>query len=71
MDYKPVFKVARNITGFTQEQIAVSLGVSASTISDWESGTADPRARQVVQLSKLYQISSDQLLGLKPIIAKP
>ena len=48
---------------FSQEELAECLNVSRQTISRWELGTALPDATNIVQLSKLFDVSSDYLLN--------
>lgn len=52
----------RKQKGFSQEELAERLNVSRQTISRWELGTALPDATNIVQLSKLFEVSTDFLL---------
>lgn len=52
----------RKMAGITQEQLAIQLNVSRQTISKWEAGTSTPDIDSVVKISKLFQISLDELL---------
>ena len=52
----------RKQKGFSQEELAECLNVSRQTISRWELGTALPDATNIVQLSKLFEVSTDYLL---------
>lgn len=52
----------RKQKGFSQEELAECLNVSRQTISRWELGTALPDATNIVQLSKLFEVSTDFLL---------
>ena len=53
----------RKKQGFSQEQLAESLGVSRQAVSKWETGQAIPELDKVILLCDLFQISSDWLLG--------
>lgn len=53
----------RKQKGFSQEELAECLNVSRQTISRWELDTALPDATNIVQLSKLFEVSSDYLLN--------
>lgn len=55
---------ARLAAGYTQAQVAVKLGKSQTTIAAWETGRSQPAASTIVELAKLYGVSSDYLLGL-------
>ncbi len=57
-------KSAREFRGLSQKYVAHSLGVSAPTVSEWESGRKKPSTENVIALSKLLSISTDCLLGL-------
>lgn len=50
--------------GLTQAMLAKRLCVSRSTVNAWELGIAVPPAALIVKLSKLFQVSSDHLLGI-------
>ena len=52
----------RKTAGITQEQLASHLNVSRQTVSKWESGGSVPDIDSVVKISKLFQISLDELL---------
>lgn len=53
---------AREKAGFSQKQVALSLGVSAPTVSEWESGKKNPNAANLQKLSALYGVTTDFLL---------
>ena len=58
----------RQESGFTSDQLAHKIGVTKSTISFWENGINEPKASYIVALSKIFNVSSDYLLGLKETI---
>lgn len=49
--------------GWSQEELAEKLDVSRQAISRWENGTALPDAQNVLQISKLFQVTTDYLLN--------
>ncbi|MBQ9731197.1 MAG: helix-turn-helix domain-containing protein [Bacilli bacterium] len=53
----------RKKKGLSQEELAEVLNVSRQTISRWEVGTALPDAINLVQLSKVFEVSTDYLLN--------
>ena len=57
--------------GLSQEDLAEKMAVSRQTISRWELGTSAPTLENVVQLSKLFQVSTDFLLDNAPESAAP
>ena len=55
----------RKSNGMSQEELADKLGVSRQAISRWEMGTAMPDATNILQLSRLFQVTTDYLLNTK------
>ncbi len=53
----------RKQNGMTQEDLACELNVSRQAISRWEMGTSMPDASNILQLSKLFNVTSDYLLN--------
>ena len=51
----------------TQRYIAEKLNLDRSTYSYYELGETQPSLEKLVELSKLLEVSADQLLGLEPI----
>ena len=51
--------------GLSQEELADKLGVSRQAVSKWERGEASPDTDNLVELARIYDISLDELLGLK------
>ena len=57
----------------TQESLAKKLGVSTSAVSKWEQGYSDPDVKTLIEICRLYDVTSDFLLGLSdddPLITK-
>ncbi len=52
----------RKANGWSQEDLAEKLNVSRQAISRWENGTALPDAQNVLQISKLFNVTTDYLL---------
>lgn len=53
----------RKSNGMSQEELAEKLDVSRQAISRWESGTSMPDANNILQLSKLFGVTTDYLLN--------
>lgn len=53
----------RKEKGWSQEKLAEKLNVSRQAISRWEGGTAWPDASNILQLSKLFGVTTDYLLN--------
>lgn len=53
----------RKERGLSQEELAEKLGISRQAVSRWEGGYALPDAQNVLQLSKLFDVTADYLLN--------
>lgn len=64
MEVKDILKARRLRLGLTLEDVAAKVGVSAATISRWESGDiANMRRDRIVALSSALQISPAVIMG--------
>lgn len=66
--YEKLYEL-RRASGMSQEELAEKLGVSRQAVSKWESGATQPELSKLIELSKLYSVSVDELLSLEH--AKP
>ena len=55
-------KIARQNSGYTQEEVSNILFVSQQMISNWEKEISTPSVSDLVKISNLYQVSVDTLL---------
>ena len=55
--------VLRKEKGFTQEELAVKLGVSAQAVSKWENDVSCPDIMLIPSLAKILGVTSDMLLS--------
>lgn len=53
----------RKQNNMSQDELAEKLGVSRQSVSLWENGQTQPTIENIIALSKLFNISSDALLG--------
>ena len=53
----------RKANGWSQEDLAERLNVSRQAISRWEGETAQPDAANILQLSKIFGVTTDYLLN--------
>lgn len=53
----------RKANGWSQEDFADKLNVSRQAISRWENGTALPDLQNILQISKLFHVTTDYLLN--------
>ena len=52
----------RKEKGWSQEKLAEQINVSRQSISKWESDQALPELEKIVELSKIFQVTTDYLL---------
>lgn len=55
-------RISRNMT---QSQLANVIGYNQTIISQWEHGTRDPSTESLIKMSKIFNISVDELLGIE------
>lgn len=64
MNIGNVIKSLRRERGITQEELAEYLHISASAISQWETGKAAPDIAQLPILANIFQVTTDELLSV-------
>ena len=67
VDFGNYLKTLRLQNGFTQAQVAQKLGVTKSVISAYETGLRLPSYDILINISKIFRVSTDYLLGLENI----
>lgn len=53
----------RKRSGMSQEETADRLNISRQALSRWENGTAQPVANNIIEISKLFGVTTDYLLN--------
>lgn len=61
----------RKAAGMTQEQVAERLGVSPQAVSKWENDVSCPDVTMIPRIAQLFNVSTDELLGLKASTVRP
>lgn len=56
----------RKQKGYSQEQLARKLNIKQASVSNWESGKTQPDMKYLVELSRLFDITTDALLSNEP-----
>ena len=59
-------RALREQAGYSQSELAKRLSVTRSSVNAWESGLSAPTAINIIELSKLFRVSADFILELKP-----
>lgn len=57
-------KRLRESMHMNQAEVAAKLGVADSTLSMWESGNREISNKNIIAFSKLFNVSTDYLLGV-------
>ncbi len=58
-------KKLRESNSMTQSDVANRLGITRSSVNAWEMGISVPSTMYVVELARLFSVSTDYLLGLE------
>lgn len=56
-------KELRENAGLSQDSLAKQVGVSQSTVGNWEAGTREPNFSTLQRLADFFGVSTDYLLG--------
>lgn len=64
MTFGQRLKDFRKKEGYTQQDLAEMIGVSTQVVSKWETDTGMPDISRIVPLSRVFNISTDILLGV-------
>lgn len=57
-------KLLRDQRGMTQTELAERLGITRSSVNAWEMGISVPSTQYIVELARLFKVSTDYLLGV-------
>ena len=49
--------------GYTQEQVAITLGINRTTYTKYETGVTQPNLEQLKKLSELFEVDYNTLLN--------
>ena len=59
-----IVKELRKKKGIQQKELALSVGVSRPTVSDWESGKKDPSGERLKKLAEYFEVDELTILGV-------
>lgn len=65
MIFKNRLKEIRIEKGLTQKEVAAALEISVSCYGGYEQGYREPDLKTLIKICKMFEISSDYLLGLE------
>lgn len=58
-----IVKELRKKAGIQQKELAISIGVSRPTVSDWESNKKDPSGERLRKLAEFFDVDELMILG--------
>ena len=58
-----IVKELRKKAGIQQKALAIGIGVSRPTVSEWESGKKDPSGERLKKLAKFFEVDELVILG--------
>ena len=58
-------KALRKNMEMSQEDLGKKLGITRSAVNAWEMGTSVPSTPMLIELTNIFRVSSDYLLGLE------
>lgn len=58
-------KFLREQKEYTQTELAKKLGITRSSVNAWEMGISVPSTQYIVELSNIFSVSTDYLLGVE------
>lgn len=58
-------KALREARGWTQAELARKMNMTRNGINSWEQGLSMPSPPSLVELSQLFSVSTDYLLGIE------
>lgn len=63
MKFEEKLMTLRKAKGWSQEDLSNQIGVSRQTISKWESSQTTPEMNKLIELSRIFEISVDELIN--------
>lgn len=58
-----IVRELRKKKGIQQKELAIAIGVSNPTVSDWETGKKDPSGERLRKLAKYFEVDELTVLG--------
>lgn len=62
MEFNNKLYELRTQRGFSQEELGKRLNTTSQTVSQWETGELTPDLTKLVEISKLFEVSLDELV---------
>ncbi len=68
MDFSETLKKLRIRNNYSQALLAEKLNIKQYVISSWETSRSEPSIKQLIELSKIFNVPCDYLLGKDAIM---
>lgn len=65
MKFGYILKELRKVKNFTARKLAEKLNLSVNMIYEWEHGRCEPTVETLLKLSKIFNITIEELLGVE------
>lgn len=65
MEFGSRFRKLRLQCNLTQKQVADTLGIEQSNVSDWKNNVSRPEYENLIALARLYDETLESLLGIE------
>ena len=66
-DFPSRLKILRDKYGYTQSELAKKLSITRASVNAWEMALSAPSTPFLVELSRLFHVTTDYLLGLDAV----
>lgn len=60
-------KALREARGWTQAELARRMAITRNGVNSWEQGLSTPSPASIVELARLFSVSTDYLLGVEAL----
>ncbi|MCL2862398.1 MAG: helix-turn-helix domain-containing protein [Firmicutes bacterium] len=67
MNFKKILRELRKENDLTQKQLAEKIGVTETSIRDWENKGCQPSYEILCEIAKFFDVTVGQLLGVEDI----
>lgn len=64
MNFNEKLLTIRKEKGYSQEQLGNMINVTRQTVSNWELGISTPEMTKIIELAKVFDLTTDELLGV-------
>lgn len=68
LEYGKILQEGRELAGYTQDQVCEMIGVSKTSLRNWEKGRKSPSEENIEKLRKLYQVPLQSQYSVERLI---